>query len=79
MSDPVGFATVDISPELIRQALHMPDDTAIIGAAMFHSCVRLVVCAPGLPGAFGEEPPPVVEPTVTRKPEEFVWDWRLPS
>lgn len=73
---PQGRAIIRVAPELIRQALHMPD-TATIVAADWESeqgVVELLVESPDLPrDAF----PRVIEPTVHHHAERWEWSWGI--
>jgi len=69
-----GLAWVEISEELLRQVLHAPNDCKIVGADFKYAhIVRLLFSSPELPDV---EDIPTVLPTVTRKPEEYIWQWQ---
>jgi hypothetical protein len=52
----MGYARIQISPDLIVRALHLPEDTRIVGADMSHSkgAVTLYVAHPLLKNAILE-------------------------
>jgi hypothetical protein len=49
----MGYARIHVSPELIIRALHLPEDTRVVGAEMSHaqSAVQLYIAQPQLKNA----------------------------
>jgi len=70
-----GRATVEVSSDLLREALHMPFGTRIIGVSVdtFKDQIALRVESPDLPGDLD-----VVSPSITHTIESFEWNWNLP-
>lgn len=67
-----GSGTIRISGEVLRQALHMPDGTSLVGASMdtFRDELLLRVEHPDIPGRLDE-----LNPTITLHVERHEWDW----
>jgi hypothetical protein len=70
-----GRATVEVSADLLREALHMPSGTRIIGVSIdtFRDLVALRVEHVDLPGDLDG-----INPTITHTVESYEWDWNLP-
>lgn len=66
---------IDVSGELLRQVLHMPEGTEFVYAAMCEGDrLRLRVEHPDLPLT---DVVRLVTPTVHRQPEVLTWTWNL--
>lgn len=74
-----GYGRLKVSPELLKQALHLPDDLEILNIYMaeFHT-IEMVVSAEGLPECTIGDRPKEVMATITHKPEEFIFEWAIP-
>ena len=79
-------AKIMISVELLKQALHMPEDTDILsvvpGDADGNFGLRDIVVTvrnKDLPAVPSIEDAPWISPLITHKQEEFIWDWNVPN
>lgn len=75
----------ELSPELLRQALSIPQDVEIIGAEWNFAAdtMQLYVRGPAFPEVEKGSCTPRVVPTVTRHigitgQATVTWDWKLP-
>lgn len=72
-------AKFEVSEELLREALHMPETSTIINVRMEHldhgSWIVIIADDPDLPEAAH---PHECGPTVTRRGETLTWDWNVP-
>ena len=72
-----GLGWIEVSGHFLRELLHAPHDTDIVGADFkYPDVVRLLLSSPALPIP-EDESIPTVYPTIAHKAEEYVWDWNL--
>lgn len=81
----MGKAWIQVSPELLRQALGAPDSARIIGALWIATGARdrldLLFESPDLRENLFQEPLPTLTPTITREEWDLDpltrvrWDW----
>lgn len=75
----MGYARVQITPELLLDVLHFPPDTRIVGADMDHShgYVVLTMAHPDLKDGVVDDRgcPPVTTPTLRAQPPVVFESW----
>jgi len=71
----MGQARINVSEQLLRQALHMPDDVTILNVRLtWPHRIDLLLESPELPDVPEGNDPPMLNPNVTRI-ERYEWDW----
>ncbi len=74
----MGRAYFDVSPQLIIDALKIPEGTQLYGAEWSFAvdCLRLYVMSPDLPDTLAGACPIRVVPTITESDGGSIkWDW----
>ena len=73
-----NLGRISVNIDLLKQALHIPDTTRIIGVSYDAVCgdsVRLVVEDDALPPVSEGNMVPLYIPLITRHEETYTWDW----
>lgn len=73
---------VEVSGELLRSVLHMPEGTRLVdaGFSFTSETVTLVVEHPDLPPMPEHTPTtPLLSPSIQHHPERYEWKWNLPD
>lgn len=70
-----------VTPELVREAINMPQNHDIVGCEFdaIGRCLRLVIDGPDMPEVAEGEQFPLISAELTRIPERIDWKWRFPK